>query len=152
IGEQTALLLVDAQTSGGLLAAGEFPGHAVTTPIQAGRFTSPANRARWAAGTPSASSSAFARLRYRCTGCSQVIPIPPCNCRHSSAACTAVSAQYDWATAVLVTRSGPATARVSAAWRAVARAETISRYTSASRCLSAWNEPTGLPNWWRSLV
>ena len=50
-------------------------------------------------GVPSASASALARLRYRCAGCSQVKPIPPCSCTHSSAACTATAEQYAWASA-----------------------------------------------------
>src|SRR5262249_31736061 len=50
------------------------------------RSTSPASVSRWPPAVPYAIESAFARFRYRCTGCSQVIPIPPCNWRASSAA------------------------------------------------------------------
>src|SRR5665811_1021499 len=58
-----------------------------------GRPTSSPRRSRCAPAVPKAIWSALARLRYRCAGCSQVIPIPPCSWTHSSAAFTATSEQ-----------------------------------------------------------
>ncbi|CAO0829314.1 hypothetical protein SMICM17S_07576 [Streptomyces microflavus] len=66
----------------------------------AGSSASSATSSRWLPAEPYARESALARLRYRCAGCSQVMPIPPCSWTHSSAACTATPEQYAWATAV----------------------------------------------------
>jgi hypothetical protein len=46
------------------------------------------------------------RFRYRCAGCSQVKPIPPCSCMHSCAACTATCEQYALASATATGASG----------------------------------------------
>ena len=54
-----------------------------------GRSTSVASADRCTAAEPYANESLFARFRYRWIGYSQVKPIPPCNCTHSSADRTA---------------------------------------------------------------
>ena len=59
----------------------------------AGRLTRDASAARCASGVPNPIESAFARFRYKCAGCSQVKPMPPCICTHSCAAFTATSEQ-----------------------------------------------------------
>ena len=59
----------------------------------AGRLTRDASAARCASGVPNPIKSAFARFRYKCAGCSQVKPMPPCICTHSCPAFTATSEQ-----------------------------------------------------------
>ena len=94
-GEQPDLLLQGQQASPapqlGLAGGGSsgYGGHGQ----EAGRSTRAASAARCASGVPNAIESAFARFRYRCAGCSQVKPMPPCNWTHSCAACTAASEQ-----------------------------------------------------------
>ncbi len=78
--------------------------------------------------------------------------MPPCSWTHSSAAWTATPEQYACATATASGASGLPVASASAALRAAARAETVSSQSCAMRCLSAWKEPTGRLNWWRSRV
>ncbi len=59
----------------------------------AGSSISAATVSWWRPAVPYTSASALARFRYRCAGCSQVMPMPPCNWTHSSAAWTAVLEQ-----------------------------------------------------------
>src|ERR1700684_3025769 len=108
-----------------------------------GRVTRSARAARWWLEVPKPIESALARLRYRWAGCSQVKPIPPCICTHSSAAWTATSPQCALASAPATGVSSLPSARQAAAYRAAARAWVISTHRSASRCLRPWNEPTG---------
>src|SRR6185437_13694876 len=113
----------------------------------AGRLTKAARVSRWAAGVPKVTEAAFARLRYRWAGCSQVKPIPPCSCTHSCAAATAASQHADLASATATGASGKSAARQAAAYLDAARAWVIVVHRSASRCLSDWNEPIVRANW-----
>ena len=94
----------------------------------------------------------LARFSSRCAGCSQVKPIPPCSCTHSCAASTAASPQAALARATATGVSGSPVDRQAAAYLAAARAWVTATQTSARRCLTAWNEPTGRANWRRSLT
>src|SRR5580704_10942815 len=78
--------------------------------------------------------------------------MPPCSCTHSCAASTAVSEQNALATATATLASGSPAARQAAAYLEAARAWLTATQTSASRCLSAWNDPTGRANWRRSFT
>ena len=78
--------------------------------------------------------------------------MPPCNWTHSCAACTAASEQYALARATAMGVSGAPEARQAAAYRDAARAWLTVTHTSASRCLTPWNDPTGRPNWRRSFT
>ena len=95
---------------------------------------------------PKVTEAALARLRYRWAGCSQVKPMPPCSWTISSAASTAASQQADLASAIATGVSGSSSARQAAAYLDAARASVIVVHRSASRCLSAWKEPTGRAN------
>ena len=75
------------------LVLGQDRGHVLFAGHGVGRLTRDASAARCASGVPKAIESAFARFRYRCAGCSQVKPMPPCICTHSWAASTATSEQ-----------------------------------------------------------
>ena len=94
-GQQPDLLLHrEAGDPGPQLLFWRDEGAVHSTPLhRAGRLTRDASAARCASAVPKAIESALARFRYRCAGCSQVKPIPPCNCTHSCAACTATSEQ-----------------------------------------------------------
>ena len=67
--------------------------HAAAITAGGGRPGTPGRRG-CASAVPNAIESAVARFRYRCAGCSQVKPIPPCSRTHSCAACTATFQQY----------------------------------------------------------
>ena len=121
-------------------------------PGAGGSPASPASTARCRSGVPNAIAPLLARLSSRCAGCSQVNPIPPCICTHSCAACTAASPQAALARAIATGVSGSPSARQAAAYLAAARAWVSCTHTSASRCLSAWKEPTGRANCRRSLT
>ena len=49
-------------------------------------------------------------------------------------------------------RRGSSSVRQRAAKYPSARARSTSRYMSANLCFTAWNEPIGTPNWWRSFT
>ena len=63
-----------------------------------------------------------------------------------------MSLQAALASATATGASGSPAARHAAAYLAAARAWVTPTHRSASRCLSAWNEPTGRANWRRSLT
>src|SRR5262244_4344469 len=87
-----------------------------------GRLTNAARDARWRSDVPRAIDELLARLRYRCAGCSQVKPIPPCSWIISWPASTAVSEQAAFASATAIGVSGSRSARHTAAYRDAARA------------------------------
>ena len=77
--------------------------------------------------------------------------MPPCSCTHSCAARVAASPQAALARATATGASASPSARQAAAYRDAARAWLMATHKSAARCLSAWNEPIGRANWYRSL-
>ena len=114
--------------------------------------TSSATRDRCCSALPSRAASVVARLKYRCAWCSQVKPMPPCTwmvSRRDPAERRRCRRLRDARPPVPDRRSRPVSAHT--AWYAAERACSRSTSRSASLCLTAWNDPIGLPNCSRDL-
>src|SRR5271168_3880591 len=96
-----------------------------------------ASSARLDRAVPSSWALVNTRRSWWCSGYSQVKPIPPDSCMHSSTAAVAFAATKAWATAVsAVTRSSSAAA-ARAAFMTTARALTSNTSSSTKRCCTA---------------
>jgi hypothetical protein len=135
------------------------PAQALTAAVGSGRAAGMGVRGRAAASVaarvrqlglpPSSWRSASARRRYRWASCSQVKPMPPSTWMQSFALSTASSS----ASAAAAAAASGCSAGVSSAARAAPQARAAARSARqamvAHRCLTAWNEPIGRPNWRR---
>ena len=102
--------------------------------------------------SPNHCDDSSARRRYTCAMHSHVLPMPPCTC-------TAVSHTVRAARAAVRLRARVRRQPLRAATRASTAhdacsvalcAPSMRQCASASRCCTAWNEPTGTPNCRRS--
>ena len=83
---------------------------------------------------------------------SHVYPMPPCSCMALPATSTAALHVYDFAMAAAVEASCRPSATASTAAETSWRETAIATCMSAHACLTAWKEPIGLPNWWRTFA
>ena len=98
-------------------------------------------------GPPRNCEIPYARRRYRCASCSQVMPIPPSTWMQSLALALAISIPAAAATAAAIDSCGssePFDARAASPAATATCSER--RSISAHMCLTAWKLPIGLPN------
>ena len=113
-----------------------------------------AARARSRCGAPKSSSSAPARLKYRCASCSQVMAMPPCSWIATAAADVQAVQRVgegeqrgDGGLVAAAPQTGLLRRRAPTPRSSIAlRAASTATWTSANRCLTAWNAPIARPN------
>src|SRR6185437_3336958 len=96
-----------------------------------------ASSARLDRAVPSDCALVNTRRSSWCSGYSQVKPIPPDSCMHSSTAAVALAATKAWATAVSAAACSSSAATARAAFITAARALTSKTKSSTRRCCTA---------------
>src|ERR1035441_8803607 len=101
--------------------------------------------------SPQALERAQVRFMKKWRSHSQVYPMAPWTWSATRAARAAASEAIAWAIEASCETVGCDVARDQAARYVAGRANSNLTRASASRCLTAWKLPMGLPNCWRSL-
>ncbi len=111
-----------------------------------------ASLARCVLADPSNAASSCARLNSQCTSASQVKPMPPWSWIAAEVTSRPASEAAALAIAAASGRRSRSASAAQAAKLTAARAPSVSSSICAQRCDTAWNAPTGTPNWWRSFT